>query len=79
MCSFVNLFAEEKPSERQRHRQREKQVPCRQPDMGLDPRIPGSCPGPQAGAKPLSHPGIPETLIFVFYLNTLVVGEWKRS
>ena len=27
--------------------------------MGLDPGTPGSCPGPKAGAKPLSHPGIP--------------------
>ena len=26
---------------------------------GLDPRTPGPCPGPKAGAKPLSHPGIP--------------------
>ena len=25
----------------------------------LDPGTPGSCPGPKAGAKPLSHPGIP--------------------
>ena len=45
--------------ERQRHRQREKQALCREPDAGLDPRTPGSCPGPKAGAKPLSHPGIP--------------------
>ena len=28
-------------------------------DSGLDPRSPGSRPGPKAGAKPLSHPGIP--------------------
>ena len=28
--------------ERERHRQREKQAPCREPDMGLDPRSPGS-------------------------------------
>ena len=28
-------------------------------DAGLDPWIPGSHPGPKAGAKPLSHPGIP--------------------
>ena len=43
---------------RQRHRQREKQAPWREPDMGLDPETPGSCPGLK-GAKPLSHPGIP--------------------
>ena len=45
--------------ERQRHRQREKQAPCREPYVGLDPRSPGSRLGPKAGAKPLSHPGIP--------------------
>ena len=43
----------------QRHRQREKQAPCRKPDKGPDPETPGLCPGPKAGAKPLSHPGIP--------------------
>ena len=32
--------------ERQRrHRQRKKQAPRREPDMGLDPRSPGSGPG----------------------------------
>ena len=31
----------------------------REPDAGLDPRTPGSRPGPKAGAKPPSHPGIP--------------------
>ena len=45
--------------EKQRHRQREKQAPCREPDAGLNPGTPGSHPGPKAGAKPLSHPGIP--------------------
>ena len=48
--------------ERQRHRQREKQVPCRELDVGLDPRTLGSHPGPKAGAKPLSHPAIPLTV-----------------
>ena len=42
----------------ERERQREKQAPCQEPDAGLDPRTPGSGPGPKAGAKPLSHPGI---------------------
>ena len=45
--------------ERHRHRQREKQAPHRELDVGLDPGTPGSCPRPKAGAKPLSHPGIP--------------------
>ena len=52
--------------ERQRHRQREKQAPCREPDMGLDPWSPGSHPGRKAGAKPLSYPGIP----FLKFLNS---------
>ena len=46
-------------TERASKRQREKQAPLREPDVGLDPGTPGSCPGPKAGAKPLSHPGIP--------------------
>ena len=49
----------ERERERQRHRQRKKQVPCREPDVGLDPGTPGSRPEPKADAQPLSHPGIP--------------------
>ena len=46
--------------ERQRHRQREKQAPCREPDVGLDPRTLGSYPGLKADAQPLlSHLGVP--------------------
>ena len=55
----------ERERERQRHRRREKQAPCREPDdVGLDPGTPGSLPGPKAGAKPLSHPGIPYCIYF---------------
>ena len=46
----------------QKYRQRKKQAPCREPDVGLDPGTPGPLhfnPGPKPGAKPLSHPGIP--------------------
>ena len=39
--------------------ERDKQAPCREPDVGLDPRTPGSCPGPKADAQLLSHPGVP--------------------
>ena len=54
--------------ERQRRREKEKQAPCREPDAGLDPGSPGSRSGLKAGAKPLSHPGIP-----VFRLNDCLV------
>ena len=49
--------------ERQRHRQSEKQAPCREPDGRLDPGTPGSHPEPKADAQPPSHPG---ALIFTF-------------
>ena len=54
----------------QRHRRREKQAPCPEPDVGLDPGIPGSCPGPKAGAKPLSHPEIPRFM-------SSFLGNWN--
>ena len=34
--------------DREIERQREKQAPCREPNVGLDPRTPGSRPGPKA-------------------------------
>ena len=52
-------------TEREREREAETQAEGeagsmhREPDVGLDPRSPGSRPGPKAGAKPLRHPGIP--------------------
>ena len=33
---------------RQRHRQREKQAPCREPDVEFSPGTPGSHPEPKA-------------------------------
>ncbi|XP_048956054.1 myeloid leukemia factor 1 isoform X2 [Canis lupus dingo] len=54
-----------KRSHRKREREAETQAEGeagsmhREPDVGLDPGSPGSCPGPKAGAKPLRHPGIP--------------------
>ena len=49
----------ERERERGRDTDREKQAPCREPNVGLDYGSLGSHPGPKAGAKPLSHPGIP--------------------
>ena len=64
------LFIHEK-RQRERDRQREKQAPRREPDTGLDPRSPGSRPRPKAGAKPLSHPGIPVAL-FLYSDSNLI-------
>ena len=38
----------------------------REPDVGFDPGSPGSGPGPKAGAKPLRHPGIPQSCLKKF-------------
>ena len=54
---FKRFYLFMRHTQRGRHRQREKQAPCREPDVGLDPRTPGSHPGPKAGTQPLSHPG----------------------
>ena len=40
----------EREREAQRCRRREKQAPCREPNMGLDPGTPGSRSGPKADA-----------------------------
>ena len=39
------LFIHENEGGGQRHRQREKQAPCKEPDAGLDPGSPGLRPG----------------------------------
>ena len=64
---YLFMIVTERERERQRHRQREKQAPCREPDVGLDPGTPGSRPGPKAGAKPLSNPGIP--IMFLMWVS----------
>ena len=44
---FIYFFMRDTEKRRQRHRQREKQAPCRETDVGLDPASPGSGPGPK--------------------------------
>ena len=46
-----------------------------EPDVGFDPRSPGSRPGLKAGAKPLRHPGIPAPNIF----NQLSVSKKQHT
>ena len=57
---LIYLFMSHTEREREEETQAEGEVGSMpEPDMGLDPGTPGSCPGAKAGAKPLSHPGIP--------------------
>ena len=53
----------------QRHRQREKQVPCREPDVGLDPRCPGSGPGLKAALNHLATRAAHPAAGFCDFLN----------
>ena len=57
---FIYLFMRDIEREAET-RQREKQAPCRDPDVGLNPGILGSCPEPKADAQLLSHPGVPDS------------------
>ena len=58
---------------------KEKQAPCRKPDVGLDPRAPGSCPGPKTGTKSLSHPGIPKDFFILEKERMCLWGEGQRE
>ena len=69
---FIYLFTRD--TERQGHRQREKQAPCREHDVGHDPRIPGSRPEPKADTQPLSYPGIS----LGFSCNELLSSVWQQ-
>lgn len=58
----IYLFIHERHTEKQRHRQREKQAPWEGTRCGTLSCILGSRPGPKTDAQLLSHPGIPSTL-----------------
>ena len=65
------LFIHERHRERQRHREREKQAPHWEPNVGLDPGSPGSCPGPKADAQLLEPPRLP-SVDFLNKYNTML-------
>ena len=56
------LFIHERQTytQRQTHRERVKQVPYKELNVGIDPRTPGSHPELKADAQSLSHPGVLE-------------------
>ena len=53
------IYSRGTQKERQRHRQKEKQAPLREPNVGLNPRTQESQPEPKADAQPTSHPDAP--------------------
>ena len=69
--------------ERDTHRQREKQAPFREPNVGLDPATPGSRPVLKAGFKSLSYPRIPGNVFFFkpgdTYTNRNVGGHFTLT
>ena len=60
------LFIHERHTEKVRHRQKERQVPCGEPDVGLDPRTLGSHPELKTDAQPLNLPGIPHAAFYTY-------------
>lgn len=56
-------------------RQREKQASCREPDVGLNPQIPGLPPEPKTDAQPMSHQVFPfSSCSFRLDRRTVVTG-----
>ena len=58
------IYSRETQRERMRHRQRGKQAPGREPDVGLHPGS-GIMPQPKTEAQLLSHPCVPVLLPFL--------------
>ena len=73
------IYSWDTQREGQRHRQREKQAPHREPDVGLDPRNPGSWPELKADTQPLSHPGVLRFFILFFKGFYLFIHEKHRE
>ena len=64
---------------RQRHRHREKQTPCEEPDARLDLRTLKSLLDPKADTQPLSHPGAPYLFVYLytFTLDKILEFSWN--
>ena len=71
--------------ERQRHRKREKQAPCREPDGGTRSRVSRIMPWAAGGAKPLHHWGFPnlwllkEHFVSVMMLVNLTNSYFQKN
>ena len=56
---FIYLYLTERESISRGRRGRSSHPPSREPDVGLDPRTPGSSPEPKANASPMEPPQNP--------------------
>ena len=65
---YLFIHERQRDRERQRHRQREKQTLCREPDVGLNPGSPGSCPRPKAALNHWATQGCPAILLLTTIL-----------
>ena len=71
------LFIHERHTERGRDRQREKQAPRRELDVGFNPGTPGSCPEPKTDAQPQGHPGVPCYNVFKHPKQKALLAAWS--
>ena len=60
LLKIFYLFMRDTERERHRPRQREKQAPCREPNVGLDCRTPGSQAEPKTGTPTTEPPRLPK-------------------
>ena len=74
---FIYSWDRERERGGQRHKQREKQAPCRDPDVGLDPGSPGSHPGLKVTLNRWAT-GAAQGAPFLYHLHFLVNNSWCK-
>ena len=72
---FLFIYSWETQREAEIQAEREKQAPCGEPDMGLDPRTLESWPEPMADPQPLSPPGAPCCIFYTDMTTERILGN----
>ena len=81
ILKILLIYSWETQKERGRHRQRKKQAPCREPEVGLDSGSPGSHPEPKAECLTAEPPRRPNNSVLniLFILSLLTTFSNKRN